>query len=141
MKYSILITECSRAENPLSVCQVMSKKEITIFLSLSDRPNTIAREYWIEWFTNTYEYCTYYTFLITFSYSHYSFSENFYFWIFSLPIVKEFNTLFIHVFLFRCVKNIVYLPLLLETIYVEMPEIKNIILIKMPGTMICNYKI
>lgn len=58
---------------------------------------------------------------------------------FSLNNVHESNTLFVHVFLYQCVKSLIYLPSLFEMIYVEMPEIMNILFIKVPGTELCTY--
>lgn len=62
------------------------------------------------------------------------------FGIFSLPCVQQHNTLFVHVLLFRYAKCLIYLPALLETVYVQMPEIDNIIFIKLPGAKLCKPK-
>lgn len=56
----------------------------------------------------------------------------------SLPKVEEHNTLFVHALLFRYVKSSMRLPALLEAAYVEMPEIKNIVMIQRPGTKFCK---
>ncbi|XP_050063686.1 cilia- and flagella-associated protein 61-like isoform X2 [Aphis gossypii] len=99
-------------DNPLSLCQVNPNGKITVFISLSDRPNVscIASDNWTEWFNSFYD----------------------------LKNVELNNTLFINVLLFRCVDSLIHLPVLLETVYVQIPETKNIIFVKPPGTKICT---
>jgi len=61
--------------------------------------------------------------------------------IFSLDNVEECNTLFVHVILFRCAESLIYLPVLFEQVYIQMPEVNTIIFIKPPGTKICEHMI
>ncbi|VVC41058.1 Cilia- and flagella-associated protein 61, N-terminal domain,FAD/NAD(P)-binding domain [Cinara cedri] len=100
-------------ENPLSLCQVNTQNEdISIFMSLSGRPNIycVTSKHWKEWINYFY----------------------------GLNDAEEYNTLFVHCLLFRCVESLIYLPMLLEMVYVQMPEIENIIIIKFPGTELCK---
>lgn len=132
-----------RTDNPLSLCQINTRnEEISIFLSLSGRPNIycVAPEHRIEWLNylygcvimniNEYQFIRYFFNQLKFSIIKIT--------IFSLNDVQEYNTLFIHCLLFRCMESLIHLPVLLEMIYVQMPVIKHVILIKIPGTELCK---
>lgn len=57
---------------------------------------------------------------------------------FSLNDAEENNTLFVNCLLFRCSECLIHLPVLLEMVYVQMPDIEHVILVKLPGTEFCK---